>query len=87
MDKSISIDVREGEDVVWQVRETITQMCAPYGDIKSVDVFLNPTPDHASGLCLVQMGSEVEVANAVTALRGIRFAGCAGFLFRVRRIE
>jgi hypothetical protein len=87
MDKTISIDVGEGEDVVWRVRETITQMCTPHGDIKSIDVYLNPTPDHATGLCLVQMGSEVEVANAVTALHGIRFAGCAGFLFRVRRSE
>jgi hypothetical protein len=87
MDQTISIDVGEGEDVVWRVRETISQLCTRHGDIKSVDVFLNPTPDHATGLCLVQMGSEVQVANAVMALRGIRFAGCAGFLFQVRRVE
>jgi hypothetical protein len=87
MDQTISIAVGKGEDVVWRVRETISQMCTPHGEIKSIDVFLNPTPDHATGLCLVEMGSEVEVANAITALRGIRFAGCAGFLFEVRRVE
>jgi len=54
------------------------------GDIRSIDVFMNPVPDQTSGLGLVQMSDESEVTAALNALHGIRFAGCAGFLFRVR---
>jgi hypothetical protein len=85
MDKIISIDVAEGEDAVGRVCEVLSEMCTPHGDIQSIDVFLNPTPDNATGLELVQMDEE-QVAAAVTALRAFRFAGCAGFLFRVRRV-
>jgi hypothetical protein len=85
MDKVIPIDVAEGDDIVTRVREVLSHMCTPHGDIKSIDVFLNPVPDQTSGLALVQMSDEPEVTAAVNALRGIRFAGCAGFLFRVRR--
>ena len=85
MDKVIPIDVAEGDDIVTRVREVLSRMCTPHGDIKSIDVFLNPVPDQTSGLGLVQMSDESEVTAAVNALRGIRFAGCAGFLFRVRR--
>jgi hypothetical protein len=85
MDKIIPIDVAEGDDIVTRVREMVGRMCTPYGDIKSIDVFLNPVPDQTSGLALVQMSDEPEVTAAVNTLHGIRFAGCAGFLFRVRR--
>jgi len=84
MDKIIPIDVAEGDDIVTRVREVLSRMCTPYGDIKSIDVFMNPVPDQTTGLGLVQMSDESEVNAAVGALRAIRFAGCAGFLFRVR---
>ena len=85
MDKIISIEIAEGEDVVRRVREVLSRMCTPHGDIQSIDVFLDPTSDNATGLGLVQMDKE-QVTAAVTALRAIRFAGCVGFLFRVRRV-
>ena len=85
MDKIIPIEVADGDDVVTRVREVLSRLCTPHGDIKSIDVFLNPVPDQTSGLGLVQMSDESEVNAAVSALRGIQFAGCAGFLFRVRR--
>jgi hypothetical protein len=85
MDNIIPIDLADGDDVITHVRALLSRMCAPYGDIKSIDVFMNPVTDQTSALALVQMSGESEVTAAVTALRGIRFAGCAGFLFRVRR--
>lgn len=85
MDKIIPIDVADGDDVVTCVREVLSRICTPHGDIRSIDVFLNPGPDQTSGFVLVQMSDESEVSAAVAALHGIRFAGCAGFLFRVRR--
>ena len=85
MDKIIPIDVAEGDDILTRVRQVLSHMCTPYGDIRSIDVFMNPVPDQTSGLVLVQMGDESEVSAAVNTLHGIRFAGCAGFLFRVRR--
>jgi hypothetical protein len=85
MDKVIPIDVADSEDIVSRVREVLSRMCTPHGDIKSIEVFLNPVPDETSGLGLVQMGDESQVTAAVSALSGIRFAGCAGFLFHVRR--
>jgi hypothetical protein len=85
MDNIISIDLADGDDVITHVRELLSRICTPYGDIKSIDVFLDPAPDRTSGLGLVQMSDESQVSAAVSALRGIRFAGCAGFLFRVRR--
>jgi len=85
MDNIIPIDLAEGDDVITHVRALLSRMCTPHGDIKSIDVFLDPAPDQTSGLGLVQMSDESEVTAAVNALRGIRFAGCAGFLFRVRR--
>jgi|KBSMisStandDraft_5_1062788.scaffolds.fasta_scaffold871333_2 hypothetical protein len=84
MDKIIPIDVAEGDDILTRVREVLSRMCTPHGDIRSIDVFMNPVPDQTSGLGLVQMSDESEVTAALNALHGIRFAGCAGFLFRVR---
>ena len=85
MDNIIAIDLADGDDIITHVRALVSGMCTPYGDIRSIDVFLDPAPDRTSGLVLVQMSDDSEVTATVNALRGIRFAGCAGFLFRVRR--
>lgn len=85
MDKIIPIDVIDGENVELRIRQFMSRLCAPHGDIKSLDVFINPAPNDATGLCLVQMSSEAEVAAAVEALHGIRLVGCAAFLFRIHR--
>jgi hypothetical protein len=85
MERIIPIDVIDGENVELRVRQFISRLCTPHGDIRSLDVFINPAPNNETGLCLVQMSSEAELAAAVAALHGIRLIGCAAFLFRIQR--
>jgi hypothetical protein len=85
MERIIPIDVVDGENVELRVRQYMSRLCTPHGDIKSLDVFINPASNNATGICLVQMGSETELTAAVAALHGIRLVGCAAFLFRILR--
>jgi hypothetical protein len=86
MDKMITIDVSDGESVELRVRHYISRLCMPFGAIKSLDVFINPAPNNAAGLCLIQMRNEAELAEAVAALNGIQLVDCAAFLFRIQSI-
>jgi hypothetical protein len=83
VNKMITIDVSDGESVELRVRHYISRLCTPYGAIKSLDVFINPPPNNAAGICLVQMTREAELAAAIAALDGIRLVGCAAILFRI----
>lgn len=87
INKMLTIDVSDGESVEFRVRHYISRLCTPYGAIKSLDVFINPPPNDAAGICLLQMSREAELAAAIAGLNGIRLVGCAAILFRIQCSE